>query len=436
MREAPSQAPRAVEPLAFALAEPLQSPLLPDDSAARGGCYRLMVRWVFCGALGSALVLACSSGGDRPPPLYLGGAPGPSSTSTDPPLIDIPMSGGLPTIDPSCGDEVTPVLLEAPSVYLVVDRSGSMLEPIDATGLSKYRAARLAVLEMLRQIGHRVKYGGAIFPAFAGAACDAGTELLGVELGDPYSYRLAGTDGPRFKEMARRLDLAAPPFDGSGGTPTAATLVALTPTLAALEGKRAVVLLTDGAPNCNREARCDVGSCLPNLFYGPNACSEGVSCCDVDAFGAQVASACLDSEPSVEAVRGLAQMGVSTFVLGMPGTEVFADVLNRMAVAGGTARAEGPQYYSVEDTQALSEALSAIGAEVAQGCEIELALAPRDAEQVNVYLDTALLPKDSAEGWEWKSPKLLELQGEACQRVRSGDVQFVQVVAGCPTVVR
>ncbi len=65
-----------------------------------------------------------------------------------------------------------------------------------------------------------------------------------------------------------------------------------------------------------------------------------------------------------------------TYVIGMPGAEAYADVLDRLAIAGGTARDGAPSYYDAADTGALGEALYAIGTGVAISCSIELESAP------------------------------------------------------------
>ena len=56
---------------------------------------------------------------------------------------------------------------------------------------------------------------------------------------------------------------------------TAATRSALLPKLSALPGKVIVVLATDGGPNCNPDAMCDIGECQENI----EGCVPGETCC-------------------------------------------------------------------------------------------------------------------------------------------------------------
>jgi hypothetical protein len=54
---------------------------------------------------------------------------------------------------------------------------------------------------------------------------------------------------------------------------------------------------------------------------------------------------------------------------------------------------------------------------------------------VNVYFDTALLSHGELDGWIWVGASSIQVRGAACERLLSGEVLQVQVVAGCPTVV-
>ncbi len=63
--------------------------------------------------------------------------------------------------------EVIPAVSDPPALYFVLDRSGSMNDAFGANGTSKYDTARAALRDVLLAIGHRVRYGAAVFPAIA-----------------------------------------------------------------------------------------------------------------------------------------------------------------------------------------------------------------------------------------------------------------------------
>jgi hypothetical protein len=224
-----------------------------------------------------------------------------------------------------------------------------------------------------------------------------------------------------------------------GGTPVAATLDEMRGVLTALDGETYAVLITDGAPNCNEQLSCDAGECIPNiedLTVGGLECRGGYNCCDPGNGNRQANLSCVDSQASLDAVQALADAGIGTFVVGMPGSEPYENLLNALAEVGGTARAGATKYYPVADTGALEDALRVIAASVAISCEIPLDYEPPDPDYVNVYFDDALVAYDADEGWQWTADGHVALRGEACEELMSGAVLEVQIYAGCKTIVK
>jgi hypothetical protein len=342
---------------------------------------------------------------------------------------------GAPPTGP-CGSQTIPAVENTPSLSFVIDHSASMGDELAGSGLSKYENARVALSHVLKAIGHRVNYGVTIFPGLAGVTgCEAGDELMKVGPGDPPSYASEGKTGPRLRDLLGRLSIA----DVDGGTPAAATLAKSLTTLSGLEGETYVILVTDGAPNCNAELSCKASACIPNiegLTAGGLDCRTGVNCCAPTNQNPQAYLSCVDDQASLQAVQALADAGIRTFVVGMPGSEPYEQLLNSLAELGGTARQGEPKYYSVGDTEALEQALKAIAASVAISCEIPLDYDPPDADFVNVYFDGQLVEYDPEAGWEWTDAGHVVIRGAACEQLSAGDVLEVQILAGCKTVVK
>jgi hypothetical protein len=213
----------------------------------------------------------------------------------------------------------------------------------------------------------------------------------------------------------------------------------LRPELEALEGSTYLVVITDGAPNCNVDAECDASACTLNIegvTVGSHSCTDGVNCCDPDLFGENAPGNCVDSDETEHQVALLAKHGIPTYVVGMPGAEPYAGVLNRLAVAGGTARAGSTAYYAVTDGDELEQALYSIGTGLAIKCSIDLDEEPPDAAQVNVYFDGELVPADPDDGWSWNGTTRIEVNGAACDQLKSGSVIDASALFGCDTVVR
>lgn len=335
-----------------------------------------------------------------------------------------------------CGAQTIPAISNPPNLSFIIDHSASMGDPLAGSSLSKYENARIALAHVLKAIGHRVSYGAAIFPGLAGVTgCEAGDELMKVAPGDPPSYAREGKTGPRLRDLLSRLSIAAV----DGGTPAAATLLKMQSTLSKLAGDTFVVLITDGAPNCNPELSCGADACIPNiegLSSAGTACSGSVNCCAPSSANPQANLSCVDAQASIDAVRSLRDAGIRTFVVGMPGSEPYEQLLDEMAEVGGTARSGKSKYYPVADTDALEQALTAIAASVAISCDIPLDYEPPDPDFVNVYFDGKLIEYDPETGWEWTEDGHVAIRGAACEELSAGSVLEVQILAGCRTVVK
>jgi hypothetical protein len=263
--------------------------------------------------------------------------------------------------------------------------------------------------------------------------------------GDPVAYALQGEPGPVLTELLTKLGS----IQTRGSTPVAATLAMLAPTIEGLEGETVVILATDGEPNCGEFDYCEPSACgLVQSSYvleDGSICSETLNCCDptVVENGPEF---CTDDASTTANIRELADSGIRTYVIGLPGSEQAAGVLSAMAVAGTVSTQESDDsdtntpdgvgvYYPVEDMENLASVLKEITASVAINCKIELEAAPPVPSQVNVYFDAVVIPADPVDGWELTGERSLEVKGEACELLSNGDVYQVQIVAGCPTVV-
>jgi hypothetical protein len=373
------------------------------------------------------LATSCTPAEERPG--YIG-VPQEAGTPSDGGLV--PFESGPPGDGAGyCGNLLIPVILERPNVYFIMDRSGSMDADVDQW--NRYTTARLAVADVLRAIGHRISYGAAVLPAFHNSDfCATGEQVFAVTRGDPISADRTQS-GPTLQTFLRLLGSYPP----SGNTPVASTLVALTPTLLGLQGRTVAILATDGGPNCNPDARCGADRCILNIeraSVGGQPCAGSLNCCDPEIVrdGARM---CVDEGATVAALDHLAQQGVSTYIVGLPGSDTYADVLNQFAEAGQTARQGLPRYYAALDQLELTAALREILGEVAISCDVVLDAPPPDRKLVNVYFDARVVPQNAAHGWSWLDERTLRVQGDRCDELKRGDVGQVQVLSGCVTLV-
>jgi hypothetical protein len=376
-------------------------------------------------AFAAILALVAGCGKEHPPPA--------GETAFVPNVSGGTSGGGFSdagsTKPPGCGQKDdgsycdcldTPLFAEAPNIYFVLDRSGSMSED------NKWGLVRQTVAQILRGLGPRANFGATLFPGFDDSiSCSNPVEAMPITPGDPPST----VDGPVTKKL-----LTATQSAPSGGTPTAAALRAVLPLLQQAKGKTFVILATDGGPNCNAGASCTSASCQPNID-GVQGCSVGgPSCCEPPNGYRE---SCLDSAATVSGVAALKAAGIPVYIIGLPGTAspVYASLLDELAVAGGTALPASPKYYKVASASdnTLLTALKKIAAQIVATCEFKLTETPKQADQVNVYLDEVVLPKDPVNGWKIEGATVT-LLGDACSKVLAGDILDVRIITGCPTV--
>jgi hypothetical protein len=387
----------------------------------------------------AAVALSLSGCGESERPPLVGDGVSPPAEDDVGLAPDVPPP---PDLASPCGASTIALEYQRPNLYFALDASGSMLEAIPRGDTSaypelgapadRYAALADAIETMLERVGHRTSYGAVLFPS-AGDVCDSGDEVLPLQAGDTVSFALAGQRGPVLSRLMSRIHR----HDPGGGTPIGATLRAIAPRLAQAPGERYVFLLTDGGPNCNPDIRCAIDSCIPNIerIEGDNGfvCDTEVNCCSNDLLGP---GNCLDASGTLDAVEDLSELGIQTFVIGMPGSDTYAGLLDQLAATGGTARDASPAYYSVTDAAELLDTVSALGAKVGLSCSVPLLEAPLDPSLVNVYFDNQLILQDPIDGWTWADDRTVSIVGESCALLESRQVLQVDVVAGCPVVIR
>lgn len=282
-----------------------------------------------------------------------------------------------PTCDTTTFDPVDPI---PPRIMLVVDRSGSMNEGANGFGGSKWDATIDALDEVNHQLEGRVELGLILYPA--GATVNDQCVAGGLE----EQVRLNNADN-----ISDALFSTAP----GGGTPTAPTLLVARNQLTALGaqgGQRAVIIATDGGPNCNESLNGDTCRCVST----PDQCQS---------FSAN----CLDDVNAIAAASQLNQSGFPVFVLGIDGALAFGDVLTRLAQAGGTNN-----FFGINSADSLAQTIEDIATRVGS-CRFDLPGAP-NADRLTVTVDGAPIGRDTnrQNGWDLIDVDTVELFGAAC----------------------
>jgi hypothetical protein len=335
-----------------------------------------------------------------------------------------------------CGVTSVEATFSAANVLLVIDKSSSMADQPEGFELKKWDALKAALAPALDAVREEMSFGLLLYPfsqqseipldCFEGC-CQVPQGSAAIEVGIA-----PGTDNAS-KVMAA-LDAAAP----GGGTPTAAALDAALAYFTTgdgkdLKGDRFVLLATDGGPNCGEgSTSCTADHCTPNLD-GLCPADQG-NCCRGEG------SYCLDDAAVLQKIRALADASVPTFVIGIPGTESYAEYLEAFATAGGVPNPkQHPAYYAVSargGVEGLTRTFRDITTHLVRSCEVDLGTGAPDQRLVNVAVDCDIVPSQAGAGWDIAddAPTTLVLAGDTCNRVKREGARRIDVVYGCPTV--
>lgn len=412
--------------------------LFPSSISGESKPAFLTPRRVLSIAFFSALAIApVACGGDPPAADDLDVGDGDGDGSGD----DLGTDGGTPGGPPLDGGtkELTPQQVDqiknaecsgyngeaepAPAILeFIVDVSGSMRDPAPGGGGSKWDVTRAALLDALDGLSASMAVGLQLFPtAEPGPMCVESVGTVGIEqLGAPGSAHR--------RDLADRINRAplyncTPTHDGYR--------FALTQSLEpyAGEGKKFMLLITDGAPTLSLDCMGDGRTAEP-------------------------------TDPIVAEIAQAHGNGIGTFVVGSPGSERSTDGddmrpwLSAAAREGGTPRADcsdsGPTFChfdmsaETDFATALTEGLRDITGSVSNPCSFEIPSdAPSgtiDASKTNVIIEWgSAAPElvirddqgDCSEGWRVADNGQLELCGATCDRIKNDAAARVTLSFGC-----
>jgi hypothetical protein len=145
-----------------------------------------------------------------------------------------------------------------------------------------------------------------------------------------------------------------------------------------------------------------------------------------------------DANTARQIVADWKTQGISTYVIGLPGTTGAGDaVLNDLAVTGGTM-----QYIAPTDAAALEAKLRQIATETVKSgfdsCEIKLNPAAEAPEKLHLIVTEGGMPadvkRDLADDYKWNiSPDgtMVTLEGRLCEDATGGRFEAIRFEFGC-----
>lgn len=296
----------------------------------------------------------------------------------------------------ACQDGDFTLEATTPEVMLVLDRSSSMANTFSAG--TRWTNLVAALERALPAVNSQMALGLTLFPgASTGQECAAPTapELLPAvgQVSDILS-----------KLRVSRL---------IGGTPTAEALDVAARQLDSAH-PRALVLATDGLPNCN-----------PGL--NPATCACSLSACPT-AYG------CTDDARTLARLSAWTEAGIPTWVIGIGNDVAGNALLDAMALAGGRPNATSPRYVQALSTEALDAALAQLRDELTS-CVFTASSVPDTAGTAVLSLDGVFVPYDASgvNGWSWSSQARgeLALRGDWCRKAIAATDPVVRLSVSC-----
>jgi hypothetical protein len=343
---------------------------------------------------------------------------------------------------PNCQESTQAATMRTVNMLILLDKSGSMGKPGLGSTASKWDAMKSALGTALGKARLTINFGLDLFPkADVSVTCTGENCCQTAALMEPLTVAVGpGTD--TVPAILSSLDAATP----AGGTPMAAALARaldyyITGDGKALAGDKYVLLVTDGGPNCDIAAvpTCDATICTRNLDPDPN-CNQATNCCSTSALAVN----CLDDGSVNSQIELLAQAGIRTIVVGIPGSDPYVQYLNEFARTGGMAQTGATTaYYAVTESagsQGLADTLHAITVDLVKSCVITYGKQPDDPGLVNVLVDCAIIPEkpyvpDGGDGSFWTldtAAMTITLGGPICDQIRNEGVNRIDYVFGCP----
>ena len=300
----------------------------------------------------------------------------------------------------------------SPEIYLVVDRSGSMLDLGSVPPATKWDELRGAMAGALALFDGVIEFGLLMYPT--GDQCTTPGPQVGFELDNRSA-------------IMSQLDNAVP----AGGTPTAAALNNAAQSLLGLGdvgSPKYIILATDGGPNCNYFLSANPSCACTYSSTAQFCCTSTPDTC---VFG----NTCLDDTGTLDVVTDLHDnMNIDTFVIGLPGTAEYVTLLEALAVAGGQPQAGPTSFYDATNQAELAAALQTIAVSVIS-CKLSLAQPPDNPDGVRLYIDGVEVPRDITQnnGWDYTDSTFTEIElfGAACGLLQDGDEHTVTATFAC-----
>lgn len=311
-----------------------------------------------------------------------------TSLGTTPTTGDETDDAGSSSTGNVCADADVTFEPKIPTVYLLIDQSGSMVE--DFNGQTRWEAVYDALLApgmgLVEQFQDDVRFGMGLY-----TAADANPVC-------PNIVEVAPAIG-NYDAMEAVFQMNNPIED----TPTGDSIDAVLPTVIndPNDGQKVIVLATDGEPD---------------------------TCAELDPQNGQ--------EEAIAAAEAAFAMGIRIYYISV-GNDVTDQHAQDMANAGAGVQPGDPDapFFKANDQGALIDAFNQI-IEGVRDCKFQLngSVADGMADQCTVLINGMAVDLDDPNGWQLNDPGEIELVGDACDAIQMGEVD-IKITCTCGAII-
>jgi Mg-chelatase subunit ChlD len=329
----------------------------------------------------------------------------------------VPNNGQKPSAldEDTCASASVDASRITPTVYLVIDGSGSMNARFGGgTRWSVLREAMVGANGVVTKLESVVNFGMSIYSNNDPMMCPSVVNV------DPS------------KNNFMPISMAYPALETGGGTPTGEALQKVVDSLpdftaigpdSKADAPPIIVLATDGEPNgCAAGVICnwvDWANCLTELLNG-------------------LANAAPTYDTTLAAVRAAKAKGIAVWVVSLAdGLNNIPDLQRTANIGAGLEENANPpaMIYSPQNPDELTGTLTKLIGDVVS-CEVVLegSLAVDRACEGTVTLNSDVVPCGDDNGWRALDDKRIEILGTACQRFKSDPTVVLDARFPCDVV--
>jgi hypothetical protein len=345
--------------------------------------------------------------------------------------------------DAACQQAEVHFVPKVPTVFVLVDRSGSMFTPDPVSMTAAWEPLKTGVLQVIQALQHDIRFGFGAFTGEQNSSC-------------PLFDRVDASIDNYDKIAALYQSLKQPT---KGETPTMRILPQVKDILArdTTDGEKQILFVTDGEPDycADGNVLCPVDSVIAQLqqltkagfktfVFGLKSAQSDISESTLQAFAnAGAGQAVAVPASSVNAIYDQCFNGGDPNAVGWKQEFLSANVPGAKSLAtyaspGGNARVFRPDLSDPRRIDDLVKQLSDVIAGV-KSCIFDLdgkikvkldALA--DAQ---VFVQGVAVPLSNADGWRMNSVTQLELVGSACANWRRPENTTIKFHFPCSSII-